>query len=316
MIDATLKTRPIAPLRVSRLFHAPRALVFRAWSSAEHVKRWFPPQGYTLPEATVEMRPGGPFAVLMRSPQGEEHWARGTFVEVREPERLVIDFTVEDTKGHPLFRAYTEVDFVVDGVETRMDVTPTYTALDPEAAWMAEGAPQGWAQTLDKLAAEVKRMQAGSAGGRSVVHGSFTLARTYDAPVERVWRALSDKAAKEKWFGGTAGEWTPIERSMDFREGGRERAKGRWASGMVTTFDAVYRDIVVNERIVYEYVLWLDERKVSVSLATLQFEAAGPGRTTLKITEQGAFLDGFDDAGGREHGTGLLLEKLGASLTD
>ena len=46
----------------------------------------------------------------------------------------------------------------------------------------------------------------------------------------------------------------------------------------------------------------------------MQLKSAGPGRTTLKVTEQGAFLDGYDDAGSREHGTGFLLDKLGASL--
>jgi uncharacterized protein YndB with AHSA1/START domain len=56
---------------------------------------------------------------------------------------------------------------------------------------------------------------------------------------------------------------------------------------------------------------------ISVSLATLQLTAAGGGgKTTLMVTEQGAFLDGYDDAGSRERGTGHLLEALGASLKD
>jgi hypothetical protein len=57
----------------------------------------------------------------------------------------------------------------------------------------------------------------------------------------------------------------------------------------------------------------LDARKISVSLATIELAPAGAG-TKLKLTEQGAFLDGYDDAGSREHGTGLLLDRLGASL--
>jgi uncharacterized protein YndB with AHSA1/START domain len=101
---------------------------------------------------------------------------------------------------------------------------------------------------------------------------------------------------------------------MDFRVGGAERLKGRWANGVVSTFDAVYHDIVPNERIVYSYTMHLDEKKISVSLATMQLKSAGSGRTTLKVTEQGAFLDGYDDAGSRERGTGFLLDRLGASL--
>ena len=101
---------------------------------------------------------------------------------------------------------------------------------------------------------------------------------------------------------------------MDFQVGGRERVAGRWEGGVVSTFDAVYLDIVPNERIVYSYTMWLDEKKISVSLATMQIMPAGPGRATLKVTEQGAFLDGYDDAGSRERGTGFLLDKLGESL--
>jgi uncharacterized protein YndB with AHSA1/START domain len=111
--------------------------VFRAWSSAEHIKRWFCPETYTVPEARVEMRVGGPFEVRMRSPLGKDHWSRGVFVEVATNTRLVIDMHAADRAGKPLFRAYTEVDFSDALGGTRMDVLQTYTFIDPS---MAEGA--------------------------------------------------------------------------------------------------------------------------------------------------------------------------------
>jgi uncharacterized protein YndB with AHSA1/START domain len=182
------KPEELPPLRLSRTLHAPRATVFRAWSSAEHVKRWFCPETFTIPEATVEMRVGGAFAVCMRSPAGEIHWTRGTFVEVTPTTRLVIDTDVTDAAGNKLFRAFTEVDFADALGGTRMDVTQTYTVLDPAFAWMPKGAPEGWRTTLDKLEREVVRMQGGVATGtRSVVHASFDLERTYEAPVARTW---------------------------------------------------------------------------------------------------------------------------------
>jgi uncharacterized protein YndB with AHSA1/START domain len=134
-------------------------------------------------------------------------------------------------------------------------------------------------------------------------HATFHLERTYDAPVTRVWKALSDESAKQRWFGGTPGRWELLERHMDVRVGGSERLKGRWEGGVISTFDATYHDVIPNERLVYSYVMHLDDRKISVSLATMQLKAEG-GQTTLKISEQGAFLDGYDDAGSREHGTG------------
>jgi uncharacterized protein YndB with AHSA1/START domain len=301
-------------VRLSRTFQAPRAIVFKAWSSAEHVKRWFCPETFTVPDAKVQMRVGGPFEVCMRSPAGEEHWTRGTFVEVVPDTRLVIDTQVTTAAGNPLFRAYTEVDFADAPGGTRMDVVQTYTVIDPSAAWMAGGAPEGWRTTLDKLEKEVLRMRDALASGvRSVVHASFHLERTYSAPVERVWKALTDESAKDKWFGGSPREWELLERQMDVRVGGRERVKGRWPNGLVSTFDAAYLDVIPNERLVYSYVMHIDDKKISVSLATMQLRAEG-AKTTLKVTEQGAFLDGYDDAGKREHGTGYLLDALGKSL--
>jgi len=303
-----------APLRVSRVFSAPRETVFKAWSSADHIKRWFCPDGYSVPEATVEIRVGGRFEVCMRSPEGVDHWTKGTFTEVIAPERLTIDHHVIDPcGGGSLFSAVTAVKFIDKGRDgTLMEVVQSYSAANgAQTEQMLKGAPEGWRQTLDKLGAEVARMQGGAV--RSVVHGAFHLERTYDATAEAVYTALSDEAAKSRWFFGPAG-WRLIERTMDFRVGGRERVKGGFEGGITTTFDAVYHDIVPRERIVYAYEMHLDDRKISVSLATLQIKSEGRGRTRLLVDEQGAFLDGYDDAGSRERGTKDLLDKLGASL--
>src|SRR5665213_125975 len=99
------------PLRLSRVFHARRETVFNAWSSADHVKRWFSPETFTVPDATVRMHPGGPFEVCMRSPAGTDHWSRGTFVEVTPHTRLVVDLYAIGMNGAELFSAYTEVTF-------------------------------------------------------------------------------------------------------------------------------------------------------------------------------------------------------------
>lgn len=309
-------TQQPQPLRLSRVLHARRERVFKAWSSGDHVKRWFAPDTFTVPEAKVEMHVGGAFDVRMRSPAGEEHWIRGRFVEVTPHTRLVIDMHVADSAGHQLFRAFTEVD-VADALGgTRIDVVQSYTLIDPSKAWMVAGAPDGWRTTLDKLEREVVRMQGGTETAvHSVVHATFHLRRTYDAPVARVWRALTDEAAKQKWFGGPPDHWELLDRHMDVRVGGSERLKGRWEGSVVSTFEATYHDVIPNERLVYSYQMHLDEKKISVSLATLELKAE-TGRTTLMVTEQGAFLDGYDDAGSREQGTGHLLDALGRSLME
>jgi len=148
----------------------------------------------------------------------------------------------------------------------------------------------------------------------TVAHGVFHIDRTYPASPQRVFRAFADPAAKAQWFAGAAGRWELLERVMDFRVGGREILAGKWANGTQTRFEAVYHDIIPDERIIYSYDMFMNSRKLSVSLATIEISAEPAGGTLLRVSEQGAFLDGFDDAGSREHGTGLLLDSLGASL--
>lgn len=145
------------PLKLSRILRAPRETVFAAWSSADHVERWFAPEGCSVEEATVEMRVGGKFELRMRAP-GMVNWLRGSFVEIVPDTRLVIDMRVEESDGTPLFRAYTEVDFADAPGGTRLDVTQTYTLIDLSKAWMLAGAPQGWSSTLDNLEREAARI--------------------------------------------------------------------------------------------------------------------------------------------------------------
>ena len=100
---------------------------------------------------------------------------------------------------------------------------------------------------------------------------------------------------------------------MDFRVGGRETNRGGPSGGPIHAFDAVYQDIVPNERIIFSYDMHLDDTRISVSLATVQIEPAGRG-THLTFTEQGAFLDAWDDVASRERGSRELMDALGAEL--
>jgi uncharacterized protein YndB with AHSA1/START domain len=147
---------------------------------------------------------------------------------------------------------------------------------------------------------------------RSAVHAAFSIERNHEASCAQVDKALMDPAAKAKWFSGGSG-YSLLAREMDLRPGGREMVKGRWDSGLVSTFEATYHDIVPDARLVYAYEMYLYERKISVSLTTFELKASGAG-THLRMTEQGAFLDGYDDAGSREKGLKFMLDALGQSL--
>ncbi len=149
---------------------------------------------------------------------------------------------------------------------------------------------------------------------RSVTHATFTIERTYPAAPARVFRAFADPLARARWFLGP-GEGVTTPHELDFRVGGHERIAGRFEGlgSTVHAYEARYHDIVPDQRIVSTYEMYQDEIRTSVSVATVQLSPAG-SETRLVYTEQGAFLDGYDNAADREHGTRELLDALGASL--
>jgi uncharacterized protein YndB with AHSA1/START domain len=146
-----------------------------------------------------------------------------------------------------------------------------------------------------------------------VAHDTFTIERSFPVSPAKLYAAFATKEGKERWFAGPAG-WDVMKREFDFRIGGKEMVGGKFPNGNTTMFDCTYFDIVPNERIVYSYTMHFNGNKISVSLATLEISAEGSG-SKLRMTEQGAFLDGYDDSGSRERGTRDLLEKVAASLT-
>ena len=149
---------------------------------------------------------------------------------------------------------------------------------------------------------------------RAAAHGAFAIERTYDAAPNRVFAAFATEEGKARWFSAPNDQWTLVKRAFDFRVGGREQLSGRWKdSGVVSDCQIHYWDIIENERIIYSYEMFQDGVKISVSLATLEFKPAGRG-TRFILNESGVYLDGFEDGGGREHGTAHLIDLMGASL--
>ena len=147
------------PLVISRTFPAPRDLVFEAWSTAEHMKRWFSPESFTTPHAEVDFQPGGVCDICMRAPNGQEFWSRGRYVEIASPEQLVFTSMVGDPDS-PAFTMHTTATFEDHADGTRMTVHQAYDIHDEAFRSAVDGAAEGWRTTLDKLEKEVARLQA------------------------------------------------------------------------------------------------------------------------------------------------------------
>jgi uncharacterized protein YndB with AHSA1/START domain len=147
---------------------------------------------------------------------------------------------------------------------------------------------------------------------RSTEHTTFVLERRYAASPARVFAAWADPVQKAQWFVGPD-EWIKFTHETDFRVGGRERISTGPAGGPMHKFDCCYQDIVPDQRIIYSYIMHLDDTPMSISLTTIELRPDGTG-TQLTFTEQGVFLDGTDWVANREEGSRGLLDKLGAAV--
>ncbi len=142
--DAIRNHKP--ELRITRVFDAPKRLVFEAWSKAEYVSRWFTPAPLTTPECEVDLRTGGVFRVVMQMPDGTRFPMDAKFVEVIPNERIVFAARI-----HGDVDVHTTVAFTESGGKTTLAVHQVFSR-ETDAT---RGANAGWTQTLDQLAVQV-----------------------------------------------------------------------------------------------------------------------------------------------------------------
>lgn len=158
------------------------------------------------------------------------------------------------------------------------------------------------------------------ANGPSVVHGHFTLERTYPQSPAKVFAAFADPAKKRRWFVEGKGMQV-VSFDMDFRVGGRMRSRFLFPghpdapipAGTPMGNDSVYLDIVPDSRIVLAYTMNTNDTPFSASLATFELAPEGTG-TRLIATEQGAYFENSDGPGMREQGWREQLESLAREL--
>ncbi|HEX5323617.1 MAG TPA: SRPBCC domain-containing protein [Capsulimonadaceae bacterium] len=141
------------------------------------------------------------------------------------------------------------------------------------------------------------------------IHDTFTIERQFKANRKRAFEAWSQLALKEKWFVGPPGKWNLLKREFDFRVDGREIARGGFSDGDTSHFDAIYLDIIDQERIVYAYRMYVNDLLLSISLVTVEFEGCGTGSKT-KFTEQGVYFATQEAAASRLHGSQMLMDNL------
>jgi uncharacterized protein YndB with AHSA1/START domain len=134
-------------LRLTRIFQAPRTLVFRAWTEVEQLKKWFCPHAHWGLEVEADPCVGGSFRIIMKDrDSNQDHIVRGVYREVRPPERLVFTWQWEDRPGFP--ETIVTIDFRDLGERT--EVVLTHVQLP--TAESRERHTHGWNGCLDRLA--------------------------------------------------------------------------------------------------------------------------------------------------------------------
>jgi uncharacterized protein YndB with AHSA1/START domain len=135
-------------LVITRAFDAPRALVFKVWTEPERLVRWWGPEGFTVPSCEMDLRPGGAFRFLMRSPEGNDHRLQGVYREIVEPERLVFTWAWVGANGKPGHETLVTVTFAEHGAKTKLTLHQAVF----ESVESRDSHEEGWTECLDRLA--------------------------------------------------------------------------------------------------------------------------------------------------------------------
>jgi len=144
-------------IMMTRVFDAPRRLVFEAHSTCEHVKHWWGPRGFTLVSCTMDFRPGGAWRYVQRKANGTEYAFRGEFREIVPPERIVWTFEFEGMPGDVAVETMT---FVEQDGKTILTTRSLASSREARDAVLQSGMEQGAAETWDRLAEYVATMKA------------------------------------------------------------------------------------------------------------------------------------------------------------
>jgi len=298
----------------TRVFNAPRELVWKAWTEPRHVSQWWGPRGFTTTIHEMDVRPGGVWRQTMHGPDGVDYPNESVFVEVVKPER--ISYTLAGgKKGEPSHELEQTWTFEAQGDKTKV----TLRMLFPSAAAMEQivknyGAVEGATQTLDRLAEHLPTMSEKDSYVAGDKEREVVITRVFHAPRELVFKAWTDPKIMKEWYGPKM--FTNSVCELDVRVGGAWRIVMRGPDGVEYPGRGVYREIVKPERLVFTSEATDKDGKVILAgLATATFfEEDGKTKLTLRMRATAIVDYAVAYLAGMEAGWSQSLEKLAEEL--
>ncbi|HEY6269280.1 MAG TPA: SRPBCC domain-containing protein [Candidatus Acidoferrum sp.] len=259
---------------LTRVFDAPREVVWNAWTDPEQVVQWWGPRGFTITIHEMDVRPGGVWRHTMHGPAGTDYFNKSTFIEVVKPERIVYSNS-GGKKGDSGAQFEATWIFEAQGDKTKLTLRMVFpSASAREHVVQTYGAIEGGKQTLDRLAEQLAKISAAS--------NELVITRMFDAPRSLVFTAWTDPKQVAQWW-GPKGFTNPVC-ELDARPGGTILIHMRGPDGRVYPMTGVYQDVVEPERIVFTSAP-LDEKGIPLFelLTTVILEEQG-GKTKQTVT--------------------------------
>jgi uncharacterized protein YndB with AHSA1/START domain len=139
-------------VNITRIFDAPRELVFKMWTDPELVEKWWGPKDFTNPVCKLDPWVGGSIRIVMRGPDGMQYPTRGVFTKIVEPELIVFHNIKEGDDGSAQLEIENTVKFLEEGGKTKMIFRAVVLRSTPDACQSIGGMNTGWNQSIDRLA--------------------------------------------------------------------------------------------------------------------------------------------------------------------
>jgi uncharacterized protein YndB with AHSA1/START domain len=296
-LDSTLSPDPDFVL--TRVFDAPRELVYQMWIDPKHLAAWWGPRIMRTPVCDMNVRVGGKFRIVMCAPDSTDYPITGAFQEISAPGRLVLTMDCSEhpaawhdmvkpnrkkTEDNPAGIMLTTVTFEETKGKTTMTMRMKLATTEVAASMKKMGMREGWSESLDRLAEQLAPPDANQKTTLSRTNERTQLfTRVFDAPRDLVFEVWTNPKHVVNWWGPNG--FTTTSKEMDVRTGGTWRLVMRGPDGRDYHNRIVYVEVVKPERLVYRHVPEPGDEPINFQTTTT-FEDLGNGKTRVTMRQE------------------------------
>jgi uncharacterized protein YndB with AHSA1/START domain len=272
---------------ITRIFHAPKTMVFKAWTDPKQIAQWWGPHGFNTSVCEMDLRIGGAYRIVMRGPDGAEYPMKGFYQEIVENQRLVYtadlsehpqdwwNMVAPDRRTEkPIGPIINTITFDEHDGKTTLTIRMAFESSQIRDAHVRLGMADGWSQSFEKMDELL-------ASRSPTADREIKISRIVDAPRELVWNAMTDPAQVIHWW-GPRGFTTTIE-TMDVNPGGHWNYVMHGPDGTDYPNYSVFREVLKPQRLVFTQGGAKKGGPEAQFVGTWTFDELAPGKTQVTI---------------------------------